>query len=362
MKTTITTTTIHVPYLMEDYIRDILRHKRQNEVDFVITGDRKTPPEAAAYCRALEERYGIPVLFMDEEAQEGFMASRPALNGFLPWNCLQRRDVAILKAFDQGAEVIVLIDDDNYLACDDYVGGHMHLGRLRDMEVVSSPTGWYNICECLEERWGRPFFPRGYAWPERVRNAESFTAREEVRCVVNGGFWLGDPDIDAVTRLSAPIDVTDCRLGENFALQQGVYSPFNSQNTAIHRDIVPAYFLCPGIGRFDDIWASYVIERIAWHMRDFVSFGQPLVRQNRNDHDLWADARAEEHGTKYTPDFCRWLRDIPLTASTYGECALELMQGLKSIVDRQPDSVLPYEKRAFFNHFIDGCTLWAKSV
>ena len=76
MKTTITTTTIHVPYLMEDYIRDILRHGRQNEVDFVITGDRKTPPEAAAYCRALEERYGIPVLFMDEEAQEDLRANR----------------------------------------------------------------------------------------------------------------------------------------------------------------------------------------------------------------------------------------------------------------------------------------------
>ena len=362
MKTTITTTTIHVPYLIEDYVRDVLKHGRQDDVDIVITGDRKTPPEAAEYCRMLEERYGISVLFMDVETQEGFMASRPRLNGFLPWNCLQRRNVAILKAYDEGADIIVLIDDDNYLACEDYVGGHAHLGGVTDMDVVSSPTGWHNICSWLKDRQGRPFFPRGYSWPERVHDAPCTVGREKVRCVANGGFWLGDPDIDAVTRLAAPIDVTEYARSGNFALQKGVYSPFNSQNTAIHRDIVPGYFLCPGIGRFDDIWASYVVERIAWHMGDFISFGEPLVRQNRNEHDLWVDAHAEEAGTKYTPDFCRWLREIPLSASTYRECALELMHGLKKLIDGQPDNVLPCAKRAFFNHFIDGSLIWAESV
>ncbi len=363
MKVTITTTTIHVPYLIEDYIKDVLNHNRQSDVDFVITGDRKTPQEASAYCRSLEDRYGVSICFMDVEAQERFMESRPVLNGFLPWNCLQRRDVAILKAYDEGADIIVLIDDDNYISCEDYVGGHLHLGAPVEMEVISSPSGWYNICQCLKDRNGRPFFPRGYSWPERVNDVrEVCVSREKVRCVANGGFWLGDPDIDAVTRLSAPIDVVACDREENFALGRGVYSPFNSQNTAIHRDVVPAYFLCPGIGRFDDIWASYVIERIAWHLGDFISFGEPLVRQNRNEHDLWVDVRAEEAGTRYTPDFCRWLREVPLSGSTYRDCAEELMRGLKALIDTQPDSVLPCEKRAFFNHFIDGSLLWTRSV
>ena len=74
------------------------------------------------------------------------------------------------------------------------------------------------------------------------------------------------------------------------------------------------------------------------------------------------DAHAEEAGTKYTPDFCRWLREIPLSASTYRECALELMHGLKKLIDGQPDNVLPCAKRAFFNHFIDGSLIWAESV
>ena len=29
------------------------------------------------------------------------------------WNCIQRRNFAILEAYDRGAEIIALIDDDN---------------------------------------------------------------------------------------------------------------------------------------------------------------------------------------------------------------------------------------------------------
>ena len=361
MKTAITTTTIHVPFLIEDYIRDVLRHGREKDVNFVITGDRKTPPEAKSFCASLQDRYGIPVLFMDVDDQEAFMASRPVLNGFLPWNCLQRRNVAILKAWEQGADIIVLIDDDNFIACEDYVGRHLHLGRPTEMECFSTESGWYNICERLADRHGRKFYPRGYSWEERRHEVPSTHTRRTVRTVANGGFWLGDPDIDAVTRRAAPIDVIEYQGQDSFALGDHIYCPFNSQNTAIHRDIVPAYFLCSDVGRFDDIWASYVVERIAWHLGDTVSFGQPLVRQNRNEHDLWADAHAEEAGTKYTPDLCRWLREVELTSGNYRDSALELMTGLKKLVDTKGNSELPFAKRAFINHYIDGYRLWASS-
>ena len=361
MKTTITTTSILIPYLIEDYIKDAIAHGREKDVDIVITGDRKTPAEAKSYCSALQEKYGIPVLFMDVDDQESFMASRPLLNAFLPWNCLQRRNVAILKAWEAGADIIVLIDDDNYIACADYVGQHLHLGQNTELDCFASENGWYNICAWLKDRYGRKFYPRGYSWDERRHEIPASCSRRDVRCVANGGFWLGDPDIDAVTRLAAPIDVTEYSRTGNFCLDSGIYCPFNSQNTAIHRDIVPAYFLCSDVGRFDDIWASYVVERIAWHLGDAISFGQPLVRQNRNEHDLWADACAEEAGTRYTPDFCRWLREIPLSGNSYRDCALELMHGLKKLIDTKGNSELPFAKRAFFNHYIDGYCLWASS-
>lgn len=363
MKVTITTTTIHVPFLLEDYIKDVLKFGRQDYVDFVITGDRKTPAEAGEYCASLQKKYNIPVLFMDVEAQNAWLERFPRLKGYLPWNCIQRRQAAILKAYEQGADIIVLIDDDNYIACEDYVGRHLALGRAVSMETVSSPTGWYNICDDLEERQGRKFYPRGYSWADRIEEVAGIRREvQSVRPVVNAGFWLGEPDIDAVTRLAAPIDVTAYRRGENYALAPGTYAPFNSQNTAIYRDVVPVYFLVPDIGRFDDIWSSYIVERIAWHMGDSVSYGEPLVRQNRNDHDLWADACAEEMGTKMTTDFCRWLRSIELTQSSYLACGVELMEKLKALIDALPNDALPAKNRAYVNQVIDGHKVWFETM
>lgn len=363
MKVTITTTTIHIPHLIEDYIKDVIKFGRQDYVDFVIAGDRKTPVEAKEYCAALEAKYKIPVLFMDVEDQNAYLDRFPLLKGYLPWNCIQRRQVAILKAYEQGADVIVLIDDDNYIACEDYVGKHLSLGSRVEMETVSSPTGWYNICDDLEERQGRKFYPRGYSWADRVEEVTDIRREvKSIRTVVNAGFWLGDPDVDAVTRLAAPVDVVAYRRKDNYALAPGTYSPFNSQNTAIHRDMVPVYFLVPDIGRFDDIWSSYIVERIAWRMGDAVSYGEPLVRQNRNDHDLWVDAWAEEMGTKMTTDFCRWLRSIELTKDSYLACGEELMDKLKAFVDALPNAELPARNRAYVNQVIDGHRVWFETM
>ena len=37
----------------------------------------------------------------------------PRLSKLVGWNCIQRRNFAILEAYERGAEIIALIDDDN---------------------------------------------------------------------------------------------------------------------------------------------------------------------------------------------------------------------------------------------------------
>lgn len=358
MKITITTTTIHIPTLIEDYIKDIIKYGRQDYVDFVITGDKKSPIEAYEFCKNLQKKYAINIDYMGVEEQDKYMEKYPKFKNYLPWNCLQRRDVAILKAYDNGADIIILIDDDNFLACEDYVGKTLHLGNMKNFDTVETSNGWYNICEHLEDANGRLFYPRGYAWDKRIKDGSYLWKNENIRSVVNAGFWLGDPDIDAVQRLASPIDVISYNREQNFALGREIFCPFNSQNTAIHRDVVPAYFLCPDIGRFDDIWASYFLEKICWHLKDYITFGQPLVKQIRNEHDLYVDVRAEEFGTKYTSDFCNWIKEIKLTQKTYRDCAIELATKLKEVIDTKSFMELPATKRAFFNQFIDGMKIW----
>ena len=41
----------------------------------------------------------------------------------------------------------------------------------------------------------------------------------------------------------------------SYVMANGTWCPFNSQNTALHRNLIPAYVLSPLIGRMDDIWA-----------------------------------------------------------------------------------------------------------
>lgn len=360
MKMSFITTTINVPHLLKDYVQDAKKYYVASDVDVIVTGDKKTHPETPSFCQRLMEHEGISVRYYDSKAQDEYLEKKyPELQKFLPWNCIQRRNVALLMAYEQGSEMIVTIDDDNYIAQENYLGGHGRLGEISDFPAVSTETGWFNICSYLIDAQQRKFYPRGYPIQERFKEIPYKKMQKKGKIVVNGGFWLGDPDIDAVTRLAAPIDVTHYTEKENFALDIGTWAPFNSQNTALHRDCIPAYFLCSDIGRFDDIWASYVVKRVADHLGDYITFGFPLVKQDRNPHDLWIDADHERLGLQLSDIFCQWLREIPLTAENYYDCTIELMAGLKEKLDNH---TLIYAHRSYFNQFIDGYNIWLKTI
>lgn len=359
MKISFITTTINVPYLLKDYVQDAKKHHPTADFDVIVSGDKKTHPEAASFCQQLAKNENVSVRYYDPEAQEKYLEKFPELKKFLPWNCIGRRNMALIMAYEQGSDIIVTIDDDNFLAQEDYLGGHMQLGKVSEFSAISSSTGWFNICSYLIDSQDRKFYARGYPVTERVKEVGHESTQKKGKTVVNAGFWLGDPDIDAVTRLAAPIDVTHYTRNDNFALDIGTWAPFNSQNTALHRDCIPAYFLCTDIGRFDDIWGSYMVKRIADHLGDYVTFGVPLVKQDRNPHDLWVDADHERLGMQLTDIFCVWLRETPLTASNYYDCTVELIKGLK---DKLDSHVVTYAQRSYVNQFIDGYNTWLKTI
>ena len=74
--------------------------------------------------------------------------------------------------------------------------------------------------------------------------------------------------------------------------------------------------------------ASYIINRITEHFGDVIGFGEPLVRQLRNPHDLWKDLDVERNGMILTDDFCAALRSIPLTGATYHQCFGQIADAL----------------------------------
>lgn len=351
--TAIVTTTIYVPKLLESYAADAKEHER--DPLFVIVGDKKTPPETEHFCADLAKQTGSRVEYLSPERQEEYLSKFPALKEHLPWNSIQRRNAGLLFAYESGCENIITIDDDNLRETDDYIGAHA-AGSSRTLPMVSSSTGWLNVCALLEEAHGRDFYHRGFPLEKKV--PETWTRKEkEVRIAVSAGLWLEDPDVDAMERLywlSDPTDAVRFR-GENIAIAAGTWTPFNSQNTALMRDCIPAYFLSPHIGRYDDIWASYIVKRIADHLGDSIAFGEPIVRQKRNPHDYWKDLDAERMGHALTLRFVSALAALSLEEKTYAECYAEIANMLPRALEGQ--NMNEAEQR-FVRKLFEGMAIW----
>ena len=76
--------------------------------------------------------------------------------------------------------------------------------------------------------------------------------------------------------------------------------PFNSQNTFLHRDVLPYYMVLPHAGRMDDIWASYMVQK---QFTNSVVYNRATVYQDRNEQDLVTNLEKEVIGYRNTLDF-----------------------------------------------------------
>ena len=94
------------------------------------------------------------------------------------------------------------------------------------------------------------------------------------------------------------------------ALSNGTWTVCNTQNTAVLRDFAPALLCCPQFGRYDDIFASLICQRIMREKGYVVHFGGPLVWQQRNKHDLIVDLKAELWGMEHVVKLAEALNHI----------------------------------------------------
>jgi Reversibly glycosylated polypeptide len=359
MRPGLITTTIYLPELLEAYVDDAIAHGHQDTL-VVVVGDRKTPAEAKPWCLELAARRRVDLVYMDCDDQVAYLRRYPELGDHLVWNSIQRRNIAILVAYERGCDPIITIDDDNFLSEPDFIGHHCLAGREAELPALTSDTGWVNVCRDLEERNGVPFYHRGFPPGERWRQASVEQATRRGRVVVNAGLWLDDPDVDAIQRLVYPIETVRYARDGNFCLGKGTWSPFNSQNTALAREVVPGYFLSPQIGRYDDIWASYSVVRIAEHLDHLVAYGHPLVRHERSPHNLWVDLDRERE-MEVTDRFCAALRQIPLSGSDYGTCLHELATGLRRWLADGADG-LKEDKAVPVERFVAGLEVWRATM
>lgn len=393
MRVAIVTTTIHVPRLLDGYVQNLARFGHE-DVGFVIVGDHKTPPEIEAYLADLRGRCAYPIDYWDVPRQQAWLKRFPALDALLPYNCVQRRNLAYLVAAEAGAEVIITIDDDNHATDDDFVGHHAQVGQTQALTVIHSETGWFNPCELVATSPSRRIYHRGFPHSLRWKNDATRLESLQGRLVTSAGFWLNTPDVDAVTHLEEPLQViglqplrTEGGLqplrvegdlppwggrggpeslvgNESLALGHGTWAPFNSQNTAFAVDLLaPMYLIVMNdalyglkMDRYDDIWMSYFCRVLTDHLGDYARIGRPLVRQDRNPHDYVRDLARELPGMMFTEKLVVTLRELRPTAGDYTQGYLELAHLLREAVHQ--GTVYTDEERAFVQRMTQGMLVW----
>jgi hypothetical protein len=315
-------TTINIPNNVKEFIE-----KADGEWVPIVVGDLKTPHDKVEkICRAAHGVYLSP----EKQMTLGF-----SHGASIPWNCYDRKNLGYLFALREGAELIYSTDDDNYPP--EHWDSFVKLGKQR-VEVVSSDSGWWNCCSLGDAG----VTPRGYPFWLIHEKPSYHVDQKEVDVGIQAGMWLDDPDVDAMTRLvSNP--VIKSYLEKDVALETGTMCPYNSQNTFITREMVPANMLWCGARteyyRYDDIFAGYVGQIIAWHYGKTIKFGRPFLRQTRNPHDLLRDLRSEIGGMECQKGLFSILRSMEFKSSSKGENLKEIIYRVLQEMPQLPSTL-----------------------
>jgi hypothetical protein len=265
----------------------IRRYDSLPDWKLVVIGDKKTPVDYT-----LEDG-----LYVSPEAQE---AMAPDLSEAIGWNCIQRRNFGFIIAQQLGADLIAVVDDDN-IPLENW-GTSIYVGREVDVTEYVTPDAAFDPIGATNypHLWHRGF-------PLQLLPSRDYSTSRDVTVSpsVQADFWNGDPDIDAICRMEHR---PDCRFDPSvFPFTSTKMGPFNSQNTIIKSTLIPDYFLFPHVGRMDDIWASYYVQALGHR----VIYGEPTVYQDRNEHDLVKDMKAEYLGYEHNNTLVSALAEDP---------------------------------------------------
>jgi len=362
MKAALVLTTINVPKLLYGYAENFEKWGRADAVSMIVIGDRKTPPEAGQVVAEIAAR-GMDARYLDVPAQEGWLKRFPDLAAIIPYDSDNRRNIGHLVAAESGAEVIIALDDDNYVTGEDYLAAHNIVGGRHRLPTVSASSGWYNVCEMLELDPPRTVFPRGFPYSRRWQQNTNTVSVAEGRVVVNAGLWLRDPDVDAVTRLNGPVTAVRL-LQERLMLAPGTYAPINTQNTAFHRDALPCFYyvrmgaLIGGLllDRYGDIFCGLYARKVIDAVGDRVVFGVPATDHRRNVHSLFRDLRQELEGMVLVDVLATILEDVQLDSTSYDEAYLELSEAVERAILERRDLSEPV--KSYFREVAHAQRVW----
>jgi len=241
--------------------------------DLIVVGDKKTPPDW--------EVQNSDFVKWDDHRFKGF-----PLADLIPFNHYARKNIGYVLAMRQGAQAIIDTDDDNFP-----LDGFGFPPLVFSGETSGPGLGFVNV---YKQFTSQKIWPRGLPVREILSKENDFRSHIATSDIgVWQGLANGDPDVDAIYRLT---DNSDCIFVERdpLVLDDGTWSPFNSQNTLFRRELFPLLYLPVTVSfRFTDILRSFVAQPIMWAGGYRLGFTSPTVFQDRNPHNHLADLVSE---------------------------------------------------------------------
>lgn len=361
-------TTINHPAILRDLYENIQRHGHLDEVKVWVVGDRKTPSSAATLAAEVSA-LGLETVYFDIEAQDKW-GRQFALYPLIPYNTDGRRVFGYLRALEDGCELMISIDDDNFPTSDDFVGFHRRTGQAWRQPMLKEPSRFHNVCEYLVFEPSRLVFPRGFPFQLRgqINQPQLVPSPEGAVIGVTEGLWFDEPDVDATTWLNGKIKGVDYKGPDAVVFDASTWSPVNTQNTSVVRELIPAFVFVtmawpvPGgkLDRYGDIWGGYFLLALMRGTRHHVAFGRPLVEHRRNPHNYVDDLRYEFWGMILTDWLLEILRSsFKPTGSAMPERVLELADFLEAEAIKRLPAWCPAEIAGFLQYTARNLREWS---
>jgi len=282
-KKIIVTTTINKPTLA------IKRYLNFKDWFLIIVGDLKTFHKD---YKDLEKKFNN-LKYLDPEYQE---KKYKKISNLIGWNCIQRRNIGFLEAYNLGAEIIATVDDDN-IPYDSW-GKNVYVNKEIYIDLYTTSNEVFDPLSVTEHNY---LWHRGF--PIQLLNKKNnikYKGKLKRKVLVQADLWDGDPDVDAIARIVFRPNIKFKKNKNPFGSNK--ISPFNSQNTFLSREVIPYYACLPGVDRMDDIWGSYILQK---YYPKCVIYHKPSVYQRRNMHNLVNDLEKELLGYQLTFDLIR---------------------------------------------------------
>jgi hypothetical protein len=222
------------------------------------------------------------------------------------------RSYGFWKAWVDGADIIITLDDDCYPVDTDFVSRHA------DNLSLHAPRDWFAT-------FPHPDFMYTRGFPYGLRTTYPV--------MVSHGLWSKNLDLDGMTQKKYPgLDIMPYPPYLSF-VPKGQYYPMCSMNLAFRKEVTPLMFFplmgknpdgkLWGFDRFDDIWAGIFSKKIMDHLGYAVANGSPFV-EHRKASDADINIQKEKTGIVVNEKIWEWTDAVELTESSPSSCYKEL--------------------------------------